>query len=112
MYYTNVKKLKKSNRKKNKKGIKRYLPPSVKYSKQNHNNFINFSLINGFRQKISHIRNNFSYNYIINSKKSNSGIYNSYIANPTVKIGNLTKIYSNFQIYLNIFNQKCRNLIY
>ena len=82
IYDTNAKKLNKSNTK-IKKGIKRYISPSAKYSKQSLNNFIIFSLINWFRQNTSHIRNNSSLNYIIISNKNNSGIYNSYIVNPS-----------------------------
>ena len=97
IYDTNAKKLNKSNTK-IKKGIKRYISPSAKYSKQRLNNFIIFSLINWFRQNTSHIRNNSSLNYIIISNKNNSGIYNSYIVNPAYKNANLTKINSNVQI--------------
>ena len=80
------------------KGINQNLPQSSIYSKLSQDNFTNLSSISGFEQNISNTINNSSYDYIINTNESNSGIYNDYTNNPTYKSITQSNIYSDYKI--------------
>lgn len=97
IYHSKLGKNRNRNRKIDKGNQPNILQPFINL-KPIQNNFTNLSSINGFTQNTSNIITNPSYNYNINTNQSNSGIYNSYIANPTYESAIQPAIYSTVNI--------------